>query len=151
QNIIQAIRTIRSEMNVNPGKKIPLLIKLPQNGDFNRLQAHQPLLTTLAKIQSIQVLNADQTAPISASAIVDDWEFLIPMSGLIEKDAELARLQKEMAKIEKEIEVCEKKLGLPTFIDKAPKEVVIKEREKLEQAQLLLKKRLEHQAMILSL
>lgn len=151
QNIIQAIRTIRSEMNVNPGKKIPLLIKLPQNGDFNRLQAHQQLLTTLAKIQSIQVLNADQTAPISASAIIDDWEFLIPMSGLIEKEAELARLQKEISKIEKEIEVCEKKLGLPTFIDKAPKEVVIKEKEKLEQAQILLKKRLEHQAMILSL
>lgn len=151
QNMIQAIRTIRSEMNVNPGKKIPLLIKIPQNTDANRLQAHQHLLITLAKLQSIQVLEPNKEAPISASAIVDDWELLIPMSGLIEKDAELARLQKEIIKIQKEIEVCEKKLALPTFRDKAPKEVVVKEEEKLVQSQQLLQKRLAHQEMILSL
>jgi valyl-tRNA synthetase len=151
QNIIQSIRTIRSEMGVNPGKRIPLLIKVPEHAHFSELEKHQHLLIALAKIQSIQVLNHQQNAPMSASSIVDEWEFFIPMSGLIDRDAELARLQKEITKIEKEIETCEKKLALPAFTDKAPPEVVQKEQDKLEQSKQLLNKRLEHQKMIQSL
>ena len=151
QNVIQAIRTIRSEMNVNPGKKIPLLIKVPQQDSFQKIEQQQHLLTALAKIQSIQLLGLEQTAPMSASAIVDEWEFLIPMSGLIEKDAELSRLDKEITKINKEIETGEKKLALPAFRDKAPADVVAKEQEKLDQAKQLLQKRIEHQQMIQSL
>ncbi len=151
QNVIQAIRTIRSEMNVNPGKKIPLLIKVPKHDSFDKIEQQKHLLTALAKIQSIQMLAMEQTAPMSASAIVDEWEFLIPMSGLIEKDAELARLDKEITKINKEIEACEKKLALPAFRDKAPADVVAKEQEKLEQSKQLLQKRLDHQQMIQSL
>jgi valyl-tRNA synthetase len=151
QNVIQAIRTIRSEMNVNPGKKIPLLIKVPKHDLFDKIEQQKHLLTALAKIQSIQMLAMEQAAPMSASAIVDEWEFLIPMSGLIEKDAELARLDKEITKINKEIEACEKKLALPAFRDKAPADVVAKEQEKLEQSKQLLQKRLDHQQMIQSL
>ena len=66
------------------------------------------------------------------------------MSGLIDKDAEMARLQKEISKIQQEIDVCEKKLGLPTFRDKAPPAVVAKEEEKLAQSKALLEKRIEH-------
>jgi len=151
QDIIQSIRTIRSEMNVNPGKRIPLLIKVPEHAHISDLEKHQNLLMNLAKIQSIQVLSHQQTSPMSASSIVDEWEFFIPMSGLIDRDAELARLQKEISKIEKEIETCEKKLSLPAFTDKAPPEVVQKEQEKLDQSKQLLHKRLEHKEMIESL
>ncbi len=151
QNIIQQIRTIRSEMGVNPGKKIPLLIKIPSKDSFSRLELHQPLLASLAKIQSIQTLGLQQSVPVSASAIVDDWEFFIPMSGLIDSKAEIARLLKEMNKIEQEILVCEKKLSLPAFRDKAPPDVVVKEQEKREQAKQLLEKRQQHLDMIKSL
>jgi valyl-tRNA synthetase len=151
QNIIQSIRTIRSEMGVNPGKKIPLLIKVPQSNTFNQLEQYQAILMNMAKLLSIQAIPNQQTVGMSASAIVDGWELFIPMSGLIDKDAELARLDKEMKKIQAEIEVAEKKLSLPAFIDKAPPDVVVKEQEKLKEAKELLHKRLEHRQMIESL
>ncbi len=151
QQIIQQLRTIRSEMSINPGKKIPLLIKVPENANYSRLEAHENLLSSLAKIQSMQTIGSQQSTPVSASAIVDDWEFFIPMSGLIDQEAESSRLQKEISKIEQEISVCEKKLSLPAFRDKAPADVVAKEQEKLAQAQILLEKRQQHLAMIQSL
>lgn len=151
QQIIQQIRTIRSEMSVNPGKKIPLLIKVPEAQSYSRLEAHANLLSSLAKLQSLQTIGAKQSAPVSASAIVDDWEFFIPMSGLIDQDAESIRLKKEISKIEQEISVCEKKLSLPAFRDKAPADVVAKEQDKLEQAKILLEKRRQHLTMIQSL
>ena len=151
QNMIQAIRVIRSEMGVSPGKKIPLLIKLPQNSNFKRLEAHLSLFKALAKLSSIETIEDQNALPMSASAMVDDWELFIPMSGLIDRDAELLRLQKEMDKIKLDIENCEKKLSLPAFRDKAPKNVVVKEEERLTQNRLLLEKRLEHMNMIQSL
>ena len=151
QNIIQQIRTIRSEMSVNPGKKIPLLVKVPQHETFNKMEPHLNLLTTLAKLQSVQVVTEQQTLPVSATAIVDTWELFIPMAGLIDQEAESLRLKKEISKIEQEIATCEKKLSLPAFRDKAPPEVIEKEQEKLKQAQLLLEKRQQHLETIQSL
>ncbi|NDH08141.1 MAG: valine--tRNA ligase [Gammaproteobacteria bacterium] len=151
QNIIQSIRTIRSEMGVNPGKKIPLLIKVPAQHSFSEIQQYQPILMNMAKLLSIQSIPKQQTVGMSASAVVDGWELFIPMSGLIDKDAELARLDKEMKKIQTDIDLAEKKLSLAAFVDKAPADVVIKEQDKLKEAQALLQKRIEHRQMIESL
>lgn len=151
QEIIQQIRTIRSEMGVNPGKKIPLLIKVPSMNKYSRLEEHLNLLMALAKIQSIQTIHEGQTVPISASAIVQDWEFFIPMSGLIDQEAETNRLHKEIQKIQQEIKVCEHKLNLSAFRDKAPADVIKKEQEKLAQTQQLLEKRQNHLKMIQAL
>jgi valyl-tRNA synthetase len=151
QHIIQQIRTIRSEMSVNPGKKIPLLVKVPQHETFNKMEPHLNLLTALAKLQSVQVVTEQQTLPVSATAIIDTWELFIPMAGLIDQEAESLRLKKEISKIEQEIVTCEKKLSLPAFRDKAPSEVIEKEQEKLKQAQLLLEKRQQHLETIQSL
>ena len=151
QNIIQSIRTIRSEMHVNPGKKIPLLIKVPANKSFSQLEQYQSILMNMAKLLSIQSITTPKTIGMSASAVVDTWELFIPMSGLIDKDAELSRLEKEINKINMDIQVAEKKLALPAFVDKAPPDVVVKEQEKLKEACALLQKRLEHRQMIESL
>ena len=151
QEVIQAIRTIRSEMNVSPGKKITVLVKVPNEESFSKLDNIKPLLMALSKIQTLKVVEHDKPTPMSAVAVVGSWEFLIPMSGMIEKDAELARLEKEILKITKEIETAEKKLALPAFIDKAPADVVAGERNKLEEARQLLTKRIEHQQMIMAL
>jgi len=151
QEVIQAIRTIRSEMNVSPGKKITVLVKVPNEESFSKLDNIKPLLMALSKIQTLKVVEHDKPTPMSAVAVVGSWEFLIPMSGMIEKDAELARLEKEILKITKEIETAEKKLAMPAFIDKAPADVVAGERNKLEEARQLLTKRIEHQQMIMAL
>ncbi|WP_455221122.1 valine--tRNA ligase [Kaarinaea lacus] len=131
KNFILGIRKIRGEMNLAPGKPLPVLL---QNGDANDQQLlakHQLLLSTLAKTESIQWLDTDATAPESAMALCGDMRILIPMAGLIDKDAELARLDKEIEKREKDLERTENKLQNPNFVDRAPAEVVEKERQKL--------------------
>ena len=151
QQMIQAIRTIRSEMGVNPGKKIPLLIKVPVEHRYHEIQQHEPILMQMAKLLSMHAISTQENIGMSTSTVVNGWELFIPMRGLIDKEAELTRLDKETQKIQAEIDLAEKKLAMPAFIDKAPADVVIKEQDKLKAAQALLQQRLEHRQMIESL
>jgi hypothetical protein len=77
------------------------------------------------------VLDDEADAPESAIALVGEMKILIPMAGLIDKDAELARLDKEIGKLRADIERIDKKLANPSFVDKAPAAVVQKERDRL--------------------
>ena len=70
-------------------------------------------------------------APESATALVGEMQILIPMAGLIDKEAEQLRLEKEIGKIQKDMERIQAKLTNPNFVEKAPETVVEKEREKL--------------------
>ncbi len=130
KNIIIAIRTIRSEMNIAPGKLLPILLRKGVKFDHENEKQHQHLLITLAKLESINWLKPDETAPSSATAFVGELEIFIPMAGFINKQEETERLQKEIAKLEKELTFISNKLMNPQFIDKAPAEVVNKERAK---------------------
>jgi valyl-tRNA synthetase len=131
KNFILGIRKIRGEMNIAPGKPLPVLLQNGDDNDQQLLAKHQLLLTALARIESIQWLDTTDIAPESAMALCGDMRILIPMAGLIDKDAELARLGKEIEKREKELERSENKLQNPSFVDRAPAEVVDKERQKL--------------------
>ncbi len=131
KNFILGIRKIRGEMNIAPGKPLPVLLQNGDDNDQQLLAKHQLLLTALARIESIQWLDTTDNAPESAMALCGDMRILIPMAGLIDKDAELARLGKEIEKREKELERSENKLQNPSFVDRAPAEVVDKERQKL--------------------
>jgi valyl-tRNA synthetase len=131
KNFILGIRKIRGEMNIAPGKPLPVLLQNGDDNDQQLLAKHQLLLTTLARIESIQWLDTTDSAPESAMALCGDMRILIPMAGLIDKDAELTRLGKEIEKREKELERSKNKLQNPSFVDRAPAEVVDKERQKL--------------------
>ena len=78
------------------------------------------------------MLADNEETPACATSLVGKSELMIPMAGLIDKDAELARLDKEVAKIQGEIKRIEGKLGNEGFVAKAPEVVIAKEREKLE-------------------
>lgn len=130
KEVIVGIRNIRGEMNISPAKSIPVLISNGDEQDRRRLDSNKPFLQTLAKLESVQWLQPTDTAPMSATALVGDMEILVPMAGLIDKQAELARLSKEIDKISKDLARITGKLSNPTFIDKAPPEVIVKEREK---------------------
>ena len=146
--VIQAVRTIRSEMNINPSKRIPLLLRHTTNEISQRLDKYQAILMNLAKLSQIQYLAATAPVPVCASAMVAELELLIPMADLIDKQAELTRLDKELRKINQDIQRTQAKLANPAFIDKAPLDVVQKEQEKLTQAQLLREHHLHHQTKI---
>jgi len=131
KSVILAIRNIRGEMNVPPGKALSLLLKNGSDEDLRRLNGNRQALSKLAKLDDIQWLAASDEAPMSATQLVGSMEVLVPMSGLIDKVAEIARLEKEIQKLDKDIQRIQGKLGNAGFLDKAPADVVAKEQEKL--------------------
>ena len=138
KNFILGIRKIRGEMNIPPGKPLPVLLQNGSADDQQLLEKHQLLLSTLAKTESIQWLQADDKAPESAIALVGNMRLLIPMAGLIDKEAEIARLTKGIEKLEKDVQRIASKLENANFVDRAPADVVEKERQKLAELQSAL-------------
>ena len=135
---IMGVRQIRSEMDIKPGKLLPVLLQNGSLRDQQRLQANRSFLMSLARLESITWLDAGESAPESATALVGDASLLIPLAGLIDKQAELERLDKNMNKLQGEINRLTGKLGNASFVDKAPEAVVEKEREKLVEAESAL-------------
>ncbi len=128
--VIIAIRNIRGEVNVPPSKTLQVILKNSSSLDQQRLEANRQFLLKLAKLESSEVWgNAE--APPSGTQLVGDMEVREPMAGLVDKDAELARLSKELQKLDKEIQRLAGKLGNASFVDKAPAAVVEKEKQKL--------------------
>ena len=130
-NFILGVRRIRGEMNIAPGKLLPVLLQDGSPSDQTFLTNNTSYLKKLGRLESITWLNPADTTPESAIALVGELKILIPMAGLIDKEAELARLEKEIQKILNDLPRVEGKLSNPTFIDKAPPEVIDKEKTKL--------------------
>ncbi|MBS7325697.1 MAG: valine--tRNA ligase, partial [Thiopseudomonas sp.] len=130
KNVMLAVRNIRAEMNIGPGKAIPLYLANSSAEDRRRLQVNEVTLSKLAKLESISTLGAGQAAPMSATALVGDMQVLVPMAGLIDTAAELARLDKEIVRLQGEIKRVAGKLGNEGFVAKAPADVIEKERAK---------------------
>ncbi|BAE75386.1 valyl-tRNA synthase [Sodalis glossinidius str. 'morsitans'] len=148
---IVAVRTIRAEMNIAPGKPLAVLLRQASPAVVRRVNENLSFMLTLARLDSITLLPADDKGPVSVTQIIDGAELLIPMAGLVDKEAELDRLAKEAARIDGEISRIAAKLGNEGFIGRAPEAVVTKEREKLESYQQSRAKLLEQQAIIADL
>ncbi len=131
QQFILGVRRIKGEMNITPSKQLPVLIANASASDRAWLEQARPYLDFLARTESVTLLDDESSAPESAMALVGAMKILIPMAGLIDKDAELKRLDKEIAKLQADIERIENKLTNPSFVDKAPAQVVQKERDRL--------------------
>jgi len=151
KQFIVAIRNIRGEMDISPSKALPVLLKNVNDNDQRRLSNNEQFLLTLAKLESITVLSEDEQGPASASALVGDLSVLIPMAGLIDKEAELARLDKAMEKLEKDAAKTRGKLSNDNFVSKAPAAVIEKEKAKLAEAESALAKMLEQKEQIAAL
>ncbi|ENM5903372.1 valine--tRNA ligase [Vibrio mimicus] len=148
---ITSIRNLRAEYDINPGKPLEVMLKAANEQDAARIEANKQVLVSLAKLESIRVLADGEATPACASALVGKSELMIPMAGLIDKDAELDRLAKEIAKTQGEIARIEGKLGNEGFVAKAPEAVITKEREKLAGYQEALVKLEQQKATIAAL
>ncbi|WP_434592057.1 valine--tRNA ligase [Pseudomonas sp. R4-83] len=151
KELMLGTRNIRGEMNIGPGKPLPIFLKNVSAEDQRRLSENEALLKKLARLESITVLAAGEEAPLSATALVGEMEVLVPMAGLIDKAAELARLDKEILRLQGEVQRVGGKLANAGFVDKAPAEVIDKERAKLAEAEQALGKLAEQHARIASL
>ncbi len=137
-DFILGIRRIRGEMNIAPNKPLPVLLQNGSVADQQNLSDNQLYLRKMGKLESIIWLNNTETAPESAMALVGELKILIPMAGLIDKEAELARLEKEIQKINNDLPRVEGKLNNPAFVDKAPPDVIDKEKAKLADLRSML-------------
>ena len=137
---VMGIRNIRGEMDIAPSKKLPVLLNNASAQDKSRLASTSEYLSLLAKLESIEVLATGSNAPACATALVGEMEIMIPMAGLIDKDAELARLAKAADKLSNDVKRTEGKLGNENFVSKAPAAVIDKEKAKLADAQMQLRK-----------
>ena len=140
RQFILGVRKIRSGMNIEPRKLLPVLLQDTDERDRKRLVRNRRYLETVGRMASIEVLDAGASAPESATELVGEMKILIPMAGLIDKEAEQTRLEKEIAREEKVLEGVEKKLANPNFVDRAPAAVVDKERARADE----LRTRLEN-------
>jgi valyl-tRNA synthetase len=125
------VRKIRSEMNIAPGKTIPLLLADGDAEDHRRTEKFSSQVEFLARCEAPRWLAANEAEPAAAAAVVGNLRVLIPLAGLIDLDAERTRLAREITRIEGEIRKCEGKLGNANFVDHAPAAVVEQERGRL--------------------
>ena len=131
QEIVTAVRTVRSEMNVPPATKIPVILSLPNANGVDELEAIGPLVSGLVRASEITVGIAVDPPAASGSAVVGAVEVFVPLEGIIDLGVERGRLEKEVAKFEKLVKSMNGKLANEKFIANAPADVVKKERERL--------------------
>ena len=134
KKIIIAIRTIRAEANIPPSTELNVLVSHASEQDKARLVRNTAYLAKLAKVSQLTALSPDAAPPPSLMALCGELEIRVPMAGVIDIDQELVRLDKEINKYESELARLEGKLNNKAFVERAPAEVVVAERQKQEQA-----------------
>ena len=128
RDVIAGLRTIRGEMDIAPSQPMPVLVANASDSDRQRLSDHRAAIDFLARVESIDEITVED-APDSATALVGEMQLRVPLAGLIDKEAELARLDKRLAKLEKDLAGIRGRLASESFVAKAPADVVAKARE----------------------
>lgn len=133
QSVLLAVRRIRGEMNISPGKPLDVLYENASESDLALITKNMNFLQRMGRLESFT--KVEGTAPESAVMVIGKMRLLIPLAGLIDKAQELARLNREIGKIEPTIKMLTNKLANPGFTDKAPAQVVEGEKVKLADAE----------------
>jgi valyl-tRNA synthetase len=131
KQFILGIRQIRGEMDISPGKALPVLLHHASASDRQRATRHAHLLERVGRVESIAVLSEGEQPPASATALLGDMRLLVPMKGLIDVEAERARLDKQLEKTRAELAKASGKLANEKFVNNAPAAVVTQERERV--------------------
>lgn len=126
--MVSAVRRVRSELGVSPGRSVALLLQGGGENDRPRVARFASQLQSLLRLESISWLDGSE-APASAAAVVGELRLLVPLQGLVDLDAERARLDREIARVAGEREKSQAKLA--RFSDKVPPAVVEQERARL--------------------
>jgi valyl-tRNA synthetase len=130
REFILGIRQIRGEMDISPGKALPVILQNSAATDRERAERYSRLLMGVGRVESIQPLGDGDEPPASATALLGDMRLLVPMKGVIDVDAERARLEKHQGKVIADLTRTRGKLGNEKFVNNAPAEVVEQERQR---------------------
>jgi len=135
QTFVLGIRQIRAQMNISPNKVLNCFVQDFNAVDQTYLNNNTNILKSLSKMQTINKLSPNDEAPESATALVGEMKILIPLAGLIDKEQEIVRLNKEIEKLNQQKAQFESKLNNEKFVSSAPKEIVNTERTRLASTQ----------------
>ncbi len=131
QELIASVRNIRGEMKLGNAVRLPVLLQNVSSDEDARLSRIKNQFKALAKVESLEIVKEGDDVPLSSSSMVGQLRVLVPMKGLIDPTAELARLGKSYDKLKGQSEGIARKLGNEGFVSKAPAEVVDAEKAKL--------------------
>ena len=140
QAYVSSVRQVRSEMNISPAIKVPILIQGHGERDRALFEQYADIIKALAKISTVQYLDDKDQPPPSATVLVDSVKVLIPIAGLIDIKAEQTRLQNESNKITQAITKLQERVNDKHFLNNAPSEVVNKQKETLHTMKIQLEK-----------
>ncbi|MFC1855247.1 valine--tRNA ligase [Thermodesulfobacteriota bacterium] len=130
-DVISAIRNIRGEMNVTPSLEIKAYFTTSNDAIKTVLSDNKQMVKVLAKLSVFESVSAEEKSEKAAVAVLKDMELTVPLEGIIDFESEEKRLSKEIEKIDKDLNFLNKKLSNEKFVNNAPKEIVEKEQEKL--------------------
>jgi valyl-tRNA synthetase len=135
---VVGVRQIRGELDINPGKK--LLVKLAESSatDRRRLDKLGAYVKSLARLESIELIEDDATVTAAAAALVGQMRIVVPLAGLLDLEAEVQRLTKKRGRVEADLDTCRAKLANSQFLSNAPKEIVADQRGRAAELTLRL-------------
>ena len=131
--LVSEVRSVRSEMNIKPGLKLPLVVVDANEQTKSRMAAHDAAIKQLARLESVSV--ADEAPVGSAQIVIGEATACLPLKGLVDFDAEIQRLEKEQGAIEKDIKLLSGKLANEKFVANAPAAIIAENRERLADAE----------------
>ena len=130
RQFILGIRQIRGEMDISPGKPLAVILQNASAADQSRAKSLMHLLQRVGRVESITALDKGQEPPTAATALLGDLRLLVPMKGLIDIEAERARLDKQMQRAKADLAKTQGKLGNEKFVNNAPADVVLQEKQR---------------------
>ncbi len=131
--IISGVRNIRAEMNLPPAKALPLVVAPSSEEERGLVDANRHMIGSLGRVSELSLGNPGENREpprMSATAVVGDMRIFVPLEGIVDPDAEIARLTKELAKASKDLEAVDKKLSNTDFMAKANPEAVQKQKDR---------------------
>jgi valyl-tRNA synthetase len=136
KQFILGIRQIRGEMDISPGKPLPVILEHSAAKDRKYAAQNSHLLSRVGRVESVRPLAENEEAPASATALLGNMRLLVPMAGIIDVDAEKARLGKLHLRANGDLERVRAKLDNPDFVNNAPPEVVTRARQQVADLEL---------------
>ena len=138
-DVIMGIRNIRGEMDISPGKRLRALLQDGSEEDQHRFETSATYITTLAGLESLNWVKPDDTVEESATSLVGDMKVLVPLGSVIDKDVEAQRLTRERQKVLDNLNRARTKLDNPSFLERAPEQIVAQERQRVIEFEAALK------------
>jgi valyl-tRNA synthetase len=133
-DVIVAIRNLRAEYRISPAVAVDVVLQTAEDRPRSLLESYRTIVLEQAKCRHVEVEGRDQPPVGSVKQVVNDVDVYLIIEGVVDVEAEARRLEKDLGKVEKELEGVEKKLANSSFVERAPAEVVERERERAAEA-----------------